>query len=277
MRRTVLLHHHIFKNAGSTVDAVLTRNFSDRAVLHDKPVEKGKHLLSPDEVKNVLDDNPQAVSLSSHQLNLQRFSFWDVDVIDLALVRHPVDRLRSMHQFYNKSPQLKTPLALCAQNHSLGGFVEQLLGEAFRRHARDFQTLVFGANTLGRYRRPTAALLASAKERMAGLACPGVVEHFDESMAVAETAVAQRIGPVDFSYRVVNRTSAAGSTLESRLACLRDEIGQNVFDRLCEMNRLDIELWEFARRVVLERAGSIPGIYHILRRLAGTAGTRSAQ
>lgn len=276
MRRTVLLHHHIFKNAGSTVDAVLTRNFPDRAVLHDKPVEQGKHLLSPDEVKAVLDDNPQAVSLSSHQLNLQRFSFWDVDVIDLALVRHPLDRLRSMHQFYNKSPQLQTPLALCAQAHPLGGFVEQLLGNAFRRHASDFQTWVFGASTLGRYRRPTAALLASAKERLAGLGCPGVVELFDESMAVAETVVAGRIGPVDFSYRVVNRTSAAGSTLESRLAGLREEIGQNAYDRLGEMNRLDIELWEFARQVVLERAGRIPGIYNTLRRLAAPPATRSA-
>jgi len=277
MHRTVLLHHHVFKNAGSTVDAILTRNFTDRAVLHDKTVEAGKHLLSPDEVKMVLDDNPLAVSLSSHQLHLQRFSFWDVDVIDLALVRHPIDRLRSIHQFYTKSPQLKTPFALSAQTHSLGDFMGQLLGDAFRRHACDFQTWVFGANTLGRYRRPTTALLAKAKERIATLDCPGVVELFNESMAVAEGVVAGRIGPADFSYRIVNRTHAAGSTLENRLAGLREEIGQSVYDRLCEMNRLDIELWEFARQVVLERASRIPEIYKTLRRLAGLTATRSAQ
>lgn len=276
MSRTVLLHHHVFKNAGSTVDAILARNFGDRAVTYDKAIEAGKHLLSPDEVKVVLDSHPGAVCLSSHQFQVQRFFFWDIEVLDLALMRHPLDRLRSIHQFYNKSLQLKTPFALCAQATSLGGFFRQLAEGAFAQAATDFQTWIFGANMLGRYQRPTPEVLAKAKERFFSLHCPGVVEHFDESMALAEHVVTGRIGPADFSYRVVNRTSAVGSTLESRLSGLRDEVGPAVFDALAGMNRLDLELWEFARAEVLGRAGRVPGIGETLGRISGSAAERSA-
>lgn len=71
MKRPLLLHYHIFKNAGTTFDWILERNFRQDALKFDD-ITKPRPTLSTEQMLQFLAIHYNAKSISSHQL---RFPF----------------------------------------------------------------------------------------------------------------------------------------------------------------------------------------------------------
>src|SRR5882724_1534991 len=99
--RHIILHHHIFKNAGSTLDFALRRQFgADLGEVHNMNggIVDGRML------REYVDGRPNLRAITSHHFHCQDFAA-SVEgrryrFIHLALVRKPIARLVSIYKFY---------------------------------------------------------------------------------------------------------------------------------------------------------------------------------
>lgn len=64
--RTIIVHDHIFKNAGSSADRLLHMAFGNDWATLEGPTPTS--LLRPDELATFVDDRPEIVAVSSHLL-----------------------------------------------------------------------------------------------------------------------------------------------------------------------------------------------------------------
>src|SRR5581483_6833001 len=107
--RVVLLHYHIFKNAGSTIDFALKQNFGDRlAYLHG---DRFDSMVSDAEVVEFVSRNPAIAAISSHHLRPPAPAAPSIRFLEILIVREPLDRLCSIYDFYRRTDQLADPLA----------------------------------------------------------------------------------------------------------------------------------------------------------------------
>ena len=121
---TVLLHCHIFKNGGTTIDACLTKNFGSAAIFIESP---DGNFLSPGRIIETCKKGGQVHSISSHKIGLpppkhERFKF-----CPLIMVREPLDRVGSIYSFYNRLERDISHECAFAKRNSFRVFVKTLL------------------------------------------------------------------------------------------------------------------------------------------------------
>ena len=99
MNRTVILHYHLFKNAGTSVDQILRRNFGDRWVTREFSTAGADNSA---EVADWIRANPHAVAFSTHTALGPPPLIEGVNLITVMLLRDPVARIRSVYRFERK-------------------------------------------------------------------------------------------------------------------------------------------------------------------------------
>jgi len=270
----LIIHHHIFKNAGSTVDSILLEHFGKKgAVFYDKVVGPGaKHYLSGDEVEAVLRKNTSAVSFSSHQTHGQLFEFSNKQIIDLLLVRHPLLRLKSIHSFHKKNLSMKTPMALAAQQNDFPGYVRLLMDGNLSQAVNNPQVRILGTGSVYRCPKPERDTLELAQQRAMTVQCLGTVEQFDLSMAYAESIIEPLLPncSIDFTYKAVNKTSDVTLSTSEKLASLKLELGAPLYEEALGLNHLDVELWSFAQGLLRGRCQGVKGLESRCTRISGS-------
>jgi hypothetical protein len=63
--RTIILHYHLFKNAGTSVDHVLRQNFPSAWVSQEFPGKGGNNTA---DVSHWITSSPQTIAFSSHTM-----------------------------------------------------------------------------------------------------------------------------------------------------------------------------------------------------------------
>ena len=180
--RRVIAHLHLFKNAGTSIDASLERNFGDGWVKHDNP--HGGLVLTSSELVAYLADRPAVQAVSSHLLRpplTHAGQGYDEITIDpIVFLRHPIDRIRSAYEFEARGRNSDKP------TDSIGDWI------AWHRAKNSHQCNNFQVAGLTSLRHPNGhvdhrqefhAHQESARQFVANLAAFGLVERFDESCA----------------------------------------------------------------------------------------------
>lgn len=119
--RFVILHYHFLKNAGMSIESVLHRSFGSRFSSIDTPERDGH--IGQEALLAHLRENPLVQAVSSHQIRypvpcVPGFLFFDV-----CFLRDPLDRIRSMHDYFREKPAEGDPVSDFANRLPLGGFV----------------------------------------------------------------------------------------------------------------------------------------------------------
>ncbi|MFV2064622.1 MAG: hypothetical protein ACC726_14100, partial [Chloroflexota bacterium] len=99
--RHVVIHYHIFKNAGTSVDRALRTHFgSTWTTLEagDRQRDPSGH-LSPERIRRFLDEHRTVQALSSHTADLPPPSVEGLQLHPIIMLRHPLDRIRSIYDF----------------------------------------------------------------------------------------------------------------------------------------------------------------------------------
>lgn len=273
--RHVIVHNHLFKNAGTTVDGILRKNFGSRFVDHrdNKAMRKGSAYLG-----EFFRNNPHVSALASHHLALPLPQIANTAFYLLTMYRHPLDRVASAYNFERAQVDSGTQGSRFAREHSLREYV-------LWRMRRDVPPTIRNASIMHSLPFPhrwdrtiTRADLETAKEFVAGLPLLGIVECFDESMVLFGETLRPVFPGIDFSYVRRNVRQANGLSPVERIARLREEIGQDAFDLLCECNALDIELYEYAVSTLRRRMSATPGFDATLHAFVASQGEeRNAQ
>ncbi len=252
--RVVITHGHIFKNAGTTLDWALRRNFGDGFCDHrdDVPMRRrrGEYL------QEFLAENPGIQALSSHHL-CDTAGLHEIRCLPIYLLRHPLLRVLSVYRFERKQKS-DSPGAEAAKKYDFKDYVKWRMDPNVGRTIRDYQVYYLGSNPAV----PNETVLGvkhleRAARRFHDGSFVGLVEDFDKSMTLVENELKSYFPDIDLSY-VRQNTGEVRSGSERSLNYLADELG-DMFDLLVESNSLDLTLYRMAKESLskkIEKLGS---------------------
>lgn len=243
--RHVILHYHLFKNAGTSVDHLLRSNFSEAWTEREFPDDS---LDIPAQVSEWIASEPDKLAFSSHTAIGPLPSIPDTTITPILFIRHPIDRLRSAYTF-ERDQQSESYGSVIARETSFAGYVRIRLATPGERFVRNFHA----------HRLASFSDLTNVDERtcafdgLEALHTVGVVDAFGQSM----TCIAARMKESfpDFEVGHVHENASANNAdgLDQRLARIRSELGDETWEKLVEANETDLALYNCAR----ERVSSV--------------------
>lgn len=230
-RDAVVLHYHLFKNAGTSVDEVLQANFGDGWA----KAEFTPGLSNVREVEAWLTAHPRVLALSSHTAHLPPPTLLGAAVAPVIFVRHPIDRIHSAYEFERRQ-NADTAGSRLARATDFAGYLRRRM-RGRERTCRNFQVgRLARAVTNG---RPEVSRALSALD---ALAFVGLVEDFSQSMTRLEIYL--RAHFPDFrAFGAKANVLRGGFTLAERLDRIRTELGEEIWSDLALANADDLALW----------------------------------
>jgi len=242
--RNVIVHYHIFKNAGSSVDGILHANFPDThgAVEGVYPWDT----LDSAALLDYILANPTLDVVSSHQARLPLPQHPGLRIHPILFLRHPIDRVESVYHFERKqAPDSLSPSVRIAQNTNLKGFVEWGLSDEGTAVFRNFQTIhLAGRQRDMRSARATNADYLVASARLRELPLVGVVDSFEASAAAIQRKLRSVFPDIVFSAEgALNRSEGRADRLSARIERIAGDLGDSLFDDLLSQNRFDLDLY----------------------------------
>ena len=253
--RTIICHYHIFKTAGTSIEALLRQNYGEGHISFDGPTSASS--VDQASLTRTIRDNPKACAFSSHQTALPAPNLPDLKILPLVMVRHPLLRIRSvfLHEMRDDPTQAGVDV--------MAGF-DAWFDELAAGHPNQLQICNLQTNLLCREAnhppqghnedgRPLYGL-DNAMKNLASVELLGRVEHFEQDVARfpsllaahglrfrIEEPVSENVGAPDFSL-----------STEDQLDNLRSQVAANTWKRLLWLNEQDLALWES----VCERLGN---------------------
>jgi hypothetical protein len=245
--RQIILHGHIFKNAGSTFDWSLARYFGKAFLDHreDKVMRerRGPHLAE------LIAGDPGLRAVSSHHLCYPLPELEDVNFSSAYLLRHPIERIASVYAF-EKRQDSQSRGAIAAKEKSFTGYVAWRLQDDVPRTIRDYQTSnVAGFHGVRPMERVPVDWLRRATHHLAAIDCVGVVDRYDESMVVFEHRLSATFPGIDLSYVRQNVTPRTGQaeSLGARVHETLERLGEFAAPVLAR-NSYDLALYRQANQ-----------------------------
>lgn len=251
VKREVIVHAHIFKNAGTTIDWVLERNFGKHFCdnREDQLMRTEKSYLN-----DFLENNKNISVISSHSLPLPLEPHRQFEFYPIVMLRHPLLRVRSVYDFERQQKGC-TPGAINAKKKSFSEYVAWRMLPEVGHTIRNMQVRYLTFNSLPRVEQLDEDHLAAALKFINDNMLVGVVELFDQSMVVFDQKFNDLGFDIDFSYKKQNVSSSSGIKLgaDQKIAALQDELGDDLYELLLSKNELDMRLHQTARTLLSTR------------------------
>ncbi|MRX48975.1 hypothetical protein GI374_00685 [Paracoccus sp. S-4012] len=235
--RTVILHYHLFKNAGTSFDRVLQRNFGHGWVTAEFPARGGDNSAL---LAEWIAGAPEAVAFSSHSALGPVPRIDGARVVPVAFLRNPIARLVSVYRF-ERQQEADNWGAQLAKRGDFGAYVRARLAHSGDRQCRNFQTLRLAAFLPGPEPELHRAMLAVDMLRREGVL--GVVERFPDAVERLRQQIAGEWP--DFTVAAPRENVAGGEPVE---------IDDDLARLLVESNLDDLGLMEYVSRVQPPRA-----------------------
>lgn len=246
MPRPVLIHYRIFRNAGSSVDHALRTSFGPRWTTFE-----GEHVtdaMSTDGLRTFLAQSPTITAVSSRSA---RPPLPWPGCRPIVLIRHPIDRMRSIYDFV--AADRTQPTSEIARARGFCGYVEWVLdGGPGGLAIGNYQTIHLSAAT---FRNgsvvdapPTVDDLTEACEHLLSWPAIGLVDRFELSLQLFQELYADEFPGWRARPVRLNARRRSSMSLADRLATIRAELGNSLADRLEEANALDLQLYGLAER-----------------------------
>lgn len=253
-RRPVILHFHTFKNAGSTVDAILQKCFPHAWTNYDGPVPE--FFIHHSEMAIIARNRSQLKAISSHQIRLPNPSCPGVEFLPIVFIRRPELRIASIWRFQRQRKD-DHPATVLAKELRFKEWVARCLDPQPPTSIRNNQMRLFSFRIDQRTKAGDPHAFQYAMANVRALPFIGVVEQFDASMRIYEQLYSPQVP--DFRYKPVTPENVTGKpnlSTEEQLAEVADELGNDLFNRLQEANAKDIALYEYALSALMTRLGT---------------------
>ncbi len=194
--RTIILHYHLFKNAGTSLDRILRDNFGDAWLTREFPIDESQFKGNTPEVEAWIRENQQAAAFSSHTMMGPLPKIEGVRVVSLMLLRDPIDRIKSAYRF-ERSQETKTFGSVLAKHTDLEGYVKVRLSLPNDRQCRNFHTHRLASLLPG-----PAPEIERAKAALGQLSVVGLVSDFGNFVEKLAFLIAEPFP--DFTWREVH-------------------------------------------------------------------------
>lgn len=242
MDRVVVFHFHLFKNAGSSIDELLRKNFGDKWVTKEFPYSP--YEMNVSEVINWIKSEKDKIAFSSHTARL--FKFWELEkegikVIPIIFVRHPIVRIHSAYIFEReKQRNLNTLGTVIARNTTLKGYIEIRWFLPNDRQTKNFHVARFS----DLFYEDDGDGLTKALKALERLPFVGLVEEFEKSVKKLEDLLRCYFPEFKASIICENVQFDPSISLEERLNLIKKEVGEEFFKKIEIANKEDLIFWE---------------------------------
>jgi hypothetical protein len=237
-KRKVILHYHIFKNAGTSVDRMLEEAYGERWLSFDKEDQK----ISPAEMEEFIFDNPHAVAFSSHQV-VPPLPSKRLVVYPIVLIRHPIDRAYSAYLFEWKKQQ--------GTEEPIGSFTDYII-EKFsnpRKNAiEDYQALHLanrGYQTRFFLSESDEEILRNTRKFIADVDCLGVVDRYSEALRRFKKILTPHFPELVIREYRENALQDEALSLSNKVSYIYDLLDKSIITELTMRNLLDLRLYEY--------------------------------
>jgi hypothetical protein len=250
-KRPLLIHYHIFKNAGTSFEWALKRALGRRFCTYDPTAPN--QLLSSADIIRFVKRRPETEAVSSHQATLPTPKIRGREVVSSILIRDPIARIRSLYSFERRQ-EASTPGALKAKELDFKGFVEWRLSTApamLCNYQMHFCSRIKGARHKGGL---DEALLRKAIANLDQIDIVGTVERYSEWLALAQSILSTAFPNILLSVTRQNVTVARRETTEAAiLDDLVNDLGETLADYLLENNKFDMRLHQIADAILTRK------------------------
>ncbi len=245
--KTILIHHHIFKNAGTSFNHALKQYFKDRFVEYDLP---NSSLVTNEHLREFILGHPEALAISSHHACLPTPQGIDYQTISSVLLRQPLARIESIYKFEHQQ-EANTEGAIKAKEFGFKDYVVWRL-EKTPNMLCNYQTHYCSRTKQSEInKRPTPESLEIAIKNLKNCAIVGTVEGYEDFLTVAQDKLRQFYPDITLRYTFLNRTSPSVSRVKQIRESLVLKLGKDLVLELEDRNQLDNQLYEVAHNIAL--------------------------
>jgi hypothetical protein len=258
--RNVVIHYHIFKNAGSSIDRILASNYGSAWTTFEGKTPTS--LLTAFDVEEFLTSHPDIQAVSSHLARppLPRV----VNAFPIVFLRDPIDRARSVYDYERRSPS-NVRSSEIAKEGDFRNYVRWCLNDGRRQGGvviTNYQVVHLSGSSFRNghvYRaEPQESDLEEAMQFLDSIPFFGIVEEFEIALRLIGNAL-KPYWP-DFRAGNIRENVSANrvTSFEKRIETIRRELGQDVFQAFQEANHLDLRLYRMALDRFKQRVSAPP-------------------
>ena len=244
MQRTVLVHYHIFKNAGTSFNHALEQAFGERFLEYDLP---GGHVINSEMLKMFILMHPAMVAVSGHHIAMPTPETEEIQVISSVLLRRPLSRIRSIYEF-ERQQRSRTDGAVMAKELDFKQFVVWRLETAPIVFC-DYQTHYCSRTQLldPKY-RPLETDFQLAVANLEKTTIVGTVERYNEMLRLAQKQLRVAFDNQDINLEsVFLNTTSKGVTPDAVIRQdLVEYLGEEIVSQIEDMNQFDERLYQLA-------------------------------
>jgi hypothetical protein len=251
--RFVILHYHILKNAGTTLENILDHNFGERFARLDTEHRDGR--IEQSNILDYLERHPTIEAISSHQIHYPVPQARGYLFFDWCFLRDPIDRLRSTYDYFRQHPADHDPLSEAANRLEFGAYVRCLI-ERFPEQVDNPQTNLLANGAADRETFPSD--FEPALRRMLETVFLGVVDLYEQSVAAGRYRMRAVFPRLDFAQPAANVSRGLEGSLASRRLQFREAAARSVYREALRLNALDFRLLRAARAEVRRRWALVP-------------------
>jgi hypothetical protein len=243
--RYILLHGHIFKNAGTTFDWALHKNFGKNFLDHRE--DKLMRAEGRTHLAELCTAEPDLCALSSHHMTRDLPEIESLQFIQVYLLRHPIERVRSVYDF-ERAQQGLTPGAKAAKSKSFRDYVAWRMLPTVAHTIRNYQTLYLaGHHSLADDEQIATKCFPDAMAAVNKFSLIGLVERYDESMVMLEESLRESFPALDLAYVAQNVSKGKRrkkAPLDGVARTLEDlgDLQRTIIDK----NSFDLALYQMA-------------------------------
>jgi hypothetical protein len=251
--RFVILHYHFLKSAGMAIEDMLRRSFEKNYASIDTPDRDGH--MSTEALLSLLNSNPHLKAVSSHQIRYPVPQVRGFLFFDLCFLRDPIDRIRSIYDYFRDKPGAGDPVSDFANTLTLGEFMAVLIKE-MPWYIHDAQVNLLANGIVND--SPNVQDFDRAAAQMLRTSFLGVVDRFEQSMVAGQYFLQPGFPELACWAVPTNTTAAVGSTLDKRKALVREACDSATYSELLRLNAMDLKLVDMARAEVERRFRCVP-------------------
>jgi hypothetical protein len=245
----LLIHYHIFKNAGSSFQWALEQALGRGYRSLDSPSPRG--FVSRCDLIEFSKRHPDACAISSHQAAPPAPKIRGREVLTSILIRDPIARVRSIYAF-ERSQQALTPGAIKAKELTFKEYVEWRLRTSPTMFC-NYQVHFCTRSARGPSGPPDRQRLEAAIANLDAIDIVGTVTRYNEWIALAENILAAAFP--NLALPSVRRNVTAGGDLTEAVIFerLQNDLGESTAQYLLRNNELDMCLHQVADALLTRR------------------------
>ena len=245
----LLIHYHIFKNAGTSFEWALEHAFSDGFARLDSSSPSG--FVSRGDLADHALAQPHVRVISSHQAAPPAPAIAGREVVSSILIRDPIARIRSIYSF-ERAQQAFTPGAVKAKELGFKDYVDWRLKNSpavFCNYQVHFCTRTEARRT----RAVGTDELREAIAHLDRISIVGTVARYDEWIRLAQTVLSRSFPNISLESTHQNVTAADRPSESAILDRLVEDLGESTVAHLLEANQLDMCLHQVADSILTRK------------------------